>query len=195
MENDEIKCGDRVFVTKSEGINPSRAIDMFRRQSSLVTRIKDGIVSLYIIDQYGINHYAEAPIENLVKVKESLKANSDEDRYDRYREGKWNFISQEDFISKEGINFLGRIERAEAERICKRVREDSDKDLNPEENRIVTPFQDLVEKERLESYRRAVAGQIAVKLANIDNHSPDEVGIYAVETATMVVKHLREMTI
>lgn len=73
--------------------------------------------------------------------------------------------------------------------------EDAIKELNPEENRIVTPFQDLVEKERLESYRRVVAGQIAVKLANVDNYSPDEVGRYAVETATMVVKHLREITI
>lgn len=245
---EEIKCGDRVFVTKSDGINPSRAIDMVRRQSSLVTRIKDGIASLYIIDQYGTNHYAKVPIENLVKVygdgeiivgmivkikggilaptffadkpfkvvsiskerggelmahiendfnthidipvnnlepyytaekireleeeiseqaKEFLKANSDEDRYARYREGKWNFISQEDFV----------------------------KEINPEEHRIITPLQDLVEKERLESYRRAVAGQIAVKLANIDNHSPEDVGRYAVETATMVVKHLRDMTI
>lgn len=167
MGKDEIKCGDRVFVTKSDGINPSRATDMFRRQSSLVTNIKDGIASLYIIDQYGVNHYAQAPKENLVKARDFLKANSDEDRYARYREGKWNFISQEDFV----------------------------KEINPEEDRIATPFQDLLAKEKWESYRRAVAGQIAVKLANVDNHPPEDVSRYAAETATMVVKHLRETII
>ena len=270
MTKDKIKCGDRVFVTKSEGINPSRAIDLFRRQSSLVTNIKKGIASLYIIGQYGENHYAQAPIENLVKVygkgeitigmivkikkgilaptfvadkpfrvvsvskerggelraqiendynthidipvdnlepyytaenirnmekelseqaKEYLKAHSDEEKYARYRDGKWNFIPK--------IDFLGTMERKEAERICKSVltQEDFCKELNPEEHRIETPFQDLLANEKWESYRRAVAGQIAVKLANVENCSPAEVGRYAVETATMVVKQLREITI
>lgn len=73
--------------------------------------------------------------------------------------------------------------------------EDVLKDFNPDEHRIETPFQDLLANEKWESYRRAVAGQIAVKLANVENRSPAEVGRYAVETATMVVKQLREITI
>ena len=266
MIKDKIKCGDRVFVAKSDGINPSRATNLFRRQSSLVTNIKKGIASLYIIDQYGANHYAKAPIENLVKVygkgeitigmivkikkgvlaptfvadkpfrvvsvskenggelraqiendynthidipvdnlepyytkekicemekelseqsKEFLKAHSDEDKYARYRDGKWNFIPK--------IDFLGMMERKDAERML--TQEDFLKDFNPDEHRIETPFQDLLENEKWELYRRAVAGQIAVKLANVENRSPVEVGRYAVETATMVVKQLREITI
>lgn len=74
-------------------------------------------------------------------------------------------------------------------------KEDAIKELNPEEHRIDTPFQDLLTKERWEAYRRDVAGQIAVKLANVDNRPPEDVGRYAVETATMVVKHLRDITI
>ena len=68
-------------------------------------------------------------------------------------------------------------------------------DFNPDEHRIETPFQDLLTNEKWEFYRRAVAEQIAIKLANVENLSSSEVGRYAVETATMVVKQLREITI
>ena len=119
------------------------------------------------------------------QAKEYLKAHSDEEKYARYRDGKWNFIPK--------IDFLGMMERKEAERIL--TQEDFLKDFNPEEHRIETPFQDLLANEKWESYRRAVAGQIAVKLANLEKYSSGEVGRYAVETATMVVKQLREITI
>lgn len=74
---DEIKCGDKVHVIRSANLTPASGIDLFRRNISLVTRIKDGIASLYIIDEYGLDHYAEAPIEDLVKV---FKDESDKDK-------------------------------------------------------------------------------------------------------------------
>lgn len=230
---DKIKCGDRVFVTKSEGINPSRATNLFRRQSSLVTNIKKGIASLYIIDrQYGTNHYAKAPIENLVKVygKEEITIGM----IVKIKKGVLapTFVADKPFrvvsISKErGCELRAQIENdfnthidipvnnlepyysdenirkreeefdAQAKEWFKNTisKEDAIKGLNPDEHRIDTPLQDLLTKERLESYRRSVAGQIAVKLANVDNRPPEEVGRYAVETATMVVKHLRDITI
>lgn len=64
----EIKAGDKVLAMKTDCISPLDQKDIFRRNVSLVTSIKDGYASLFFIDEYGGNHYAQAPIECLKKV-------------------------------------------------------------------------------------------------------------------------------
>lgn len=68
--SEEIKPGDKVLAMKTDMITPSCKADMFRRNVSLVTRIEDGMASLYVIDQYGDNHYARTAVEFLSKVKD-----------------------------------------------------------------------------------------------------------------------------
>lgn len=64
----KIECGDKVLAMKTDQIAPSCEAETFRRNVSLVTKIKNGIASLFIIDRYGANHYARTAVEFLQKV-------------------------------------------------------------------------------------------------------------------------------
>lgn len=64
----KIECGDKVLAMKTDQIAPSSEAETFRRNVSLVTKIKNGIASLFIIDRYGANHYARTAVEFLQKV-------------------------------------------------------------------------------------------------------------------------------
>lgn len=64
----KIECGDKVLAMKTDQIAPSCEAETFRRNVSLVTKIKNGIASLFIIDRYGANHYARIAVEFLQKV-------------------------------------------------------------------------------------------------------------------------------
>lgn len=64
----KVKCGDAVLAMKTDQISPSSRAETFRRNVSIVTKIKDGIASLLFIDKYGENHHARTAVEFLQKV-------------------------------------------------------------------------------------------------------------------------------
>lgn len=64
----KVKCGDAVLAMKTDQISPSSKAVTFRRNVSIVTKIKDGIASLLFIDKYGENHHARTAVEFLQKV-------------------------------------------------------------------------------------------------------------------------------
>lgn len=64
----KVKCGDAVLAMKTDQISPSSRAETFRRNVSIVTKIKDGIASLLFIDKHGENHHARTAVEFLQKV-------------------------------------------------------------------------------------------------------------------------------
>lgn len=82
----EIKCGDKVIAMKTDQITPSSEAETFRRNVSLVTKIKNGIASLFIIDRYNANHYARTAVEFLQKVTDEPTEQTEAEEGSRIRQ-------------------------------------------------------------------------------------------------------------
>lgn len=119
----KIECGDKVLAMKTDQIAPSCEAETFRRNVSLVTKIKNGIASLFIIDRYGANHYARTAVEFLQKVTdepaEQTEAHTDanEKLQEEYMRFMKNMCEVHDTRIRQMEAELDEFRKAELDRI------------------------------------------------------------------------------
>lgn len=162
-----IKVGDKVLAKRTDQITPSSETTTFRRNVSLVTKIKDGIASLYYVDEYGGNHYASTPIEFLKKVEETAEPKEPTER----------IHNMSDIIERKHLEHY--------KKVLSRLY--LEKELSPTEHEVVTePYFDW------QRYEADLAAKIAVAYAEKGRYEPSEIGAYAVKVAKSVVENLKK---
>lgn len=184
----KIKCGDKVLAMKTDQIAPSSEAETFRRNVSLVTKIKNGIASLFIIDRYGANHYARTAVEFLQKVTDESTEQTEAhtDANEQLQEEYMRFMKNMCEVHDAHIRHCGQIY----------TQDDFINDYDPSKHEV-NPNPRYIPKimfntEFWVKYEADLAHDLAVQMVKCNRNNYDKIGNMAVRVAKSVVENLKQ---